>query len=380
MAKVTKFFRNMKLNKKFTSDFPLVVVVVLLVIFGTVMIFSASYYFSISREGTPYAYLKKQVVYAAIGFVLMYLFSLIDYHIYKKYAIWILAANIVLLLALFTPLGMTVNGATRWINLKVMTIMPGELAKIGIIIFAAAYFSNNMSRAKKLSTQLPLIVITLVICGLIYKQPNLSTAMTVAAIAIGISFLAGLNYRYLIGLLVIAVGGMAGIAMFGSGYQRDRILSFMDPMKDALGDGFQVVQSLLALGNGGLTGVGIGKSVQKTLYLPEPQTDFILAIVGEELGFIGIAVLMLLFILLVWRTFIVSVKAPDKFGMLVCGGVGLMVAIQVIFNVAVVTSSMPPTGVALPFISYGGNSLWIFLTLFGVVLNVSRQERKLELR
>lgn len=380
MAKVTKFFRNMKLNKKFTSDFPLVVVVVLLVIFGTVMIFSASYYFSISREGTPYAYLKKQVVYAAIGFVLMYLFSLIDYHIYKKYAIWILAANIVLLLALFTPLGMTVNGATRWINLKVMTIMPGELAKIGIIIFAAAYFSNNMSRAKKLSTQLPLIVITLVICGLIYKQPNLSTAMTVVAIAIGISFLAGLNYRYLIGLLVIAVGGMAGIAMFGSGYQRDRILSFMDPMKDALGDGFQVVQSLLALGNGGLTGVGIGKSVQKTLYLPEPQTDFILAIVGEELGFIGIAVLMLLFILLVWRTFIVSVKAPDKFGMLVCGGVGLMVAIQVIFNVAVVTSSMPPTGVALPFISYGGNSLWIFLTLFGVVLNVSRQERKLELR
>ena len=307
----------------------------------------------------------------------MYLMSNFNYHNIRRLSKPILLVTIICLLLLFTPFGVTANGSTRWLRIGI-TIMPGEIAKAAMIIFTAAYLSADIRRAKKLKN----LVIVLGLAGIFFilidKQPNLSTALTVVMIAVGMCFLAGMQWRY-IGLMIL--GGLCLVAtktIGGESYQSDRIKSFIDPFAYAKGEGYQVVQSLMALGSGGIYGVGIGRSVQKTLYLPEPHTDFIMAIVGEELGLIGVIIVLLMFVILVWRCFFVSMKAPDRFGMLLAGGVGIMTAVQVLMNVAVVTSSMPPTGVAMPFITYGGNSLWIFMGMYGIVLNISRQSKKQE--
>ena len=354
------------------ADFPLIIVTTLLVVFGVVMVFSASYYNSINDYGTPYSYLRSQGLYAISGFVLMYVASRINYKFWKRMALPLAVVGVLMLFLIFTPLGVTVNGATRWLNLILFTVMPGEITKLVIIILCATYFSRDMKRAENLLGILPIVIYTVVCCLLIVKQPNLSTAITVFLIAVGIAFVAGLQWRYIVLMFVGIGGGTFYLLNIDKGYWHDRMASFLDPFADALGDGFQVVQSLLALGTGGLTGKGLGQSIQKNLYLPEPQNDFILAIIGEELGFIGIGILLIIFAIMVWRIFYISLQAKDNFGMLLGSGVGIMIGVQVILNVAVVTSSMPPTGIALPFISAGGNALWIFMGLVGIVLNISR--------
>lgn len=376
MAKSAKRIRS----KWGHIDFPLLILVTILAIFGVVMVFSASYYYSINSTGTPYSYLWKQGAFAVSGFVIMLVLSVFDYHVMRHVAVLIAAVELVLLVLVFTPLGVTVNEATRWIRVPGigLTIMPGELAKPAIIILAASYFSARMKRAQSLSGLLPIVVYTVVCCVLIVKQPNLSTAITVFLIAVGLAFVAGMQWRW-IGMIL--AGGAAGsyyLTFIDKGYWHQRVVSFMDPFADALGEGFQVVQSLLALGTGGVFGLGLGKSVQKNLYLPEPQNDFILAIIGEELGFVGIAALLIIYALTVWRIFYIAMRAKDDFGMLLAAGVGIMIGAQVVLNVAVVTSSMPPTGIALPFVSYGGNSLWILMALMGMVLNISRQPQYAE--
>ena len=212
---------------------------------------------------------------------------------------------------------------------------------------------------------------------LIVKQPNLSTAITVCGIVVCMQLVAGMNWGYIAFLVGLGVAGVAGLFTYAAdSYWVSRITSFLDPFADAAGEGYQVVQSLLALGSGGLFGVGIGKSVQKSLYLPEPQNDFILAIIGEELGFIGVLALRFVYCLFIWRGAKIAINAPDQCGLLLASGIVLMVAIQVILNVAVVTSSMPPTGINLPFVSYGGNALLMFMFASGVLLNISRQIAK----
>ncbi len=360
------------------SDFTVIIAVAILVIFGVVMVFSASYYKSISDEGSPFGYLKKQLFFAITGSGIMYVTSILDYHIYKKIANYVLAGSIALLLLLFSPLGISVGGATRWIALGPVTLMPGEIAKVAVILFTSAFLADEPDKIFSIKRGIiPLFVVAAIICGLIAKQPNLSTAITVFGIVIGIMFIAGLKWRY---IMIPAAGGAAGLFFISRTglFWANRLNSFLDPFADPQGNGYQVVQSLLALGTGGLFGLGLGKSVQKNLYLPEPQNDFILAIIGEELGFVGVLLMLIAFTVLVWRCFLVSMDAPDQFGMLLSGGITLMIGIQVVLNVAIVTSSMPPTGIALPFISYGGNALWIFMGLIGVVLNVSRQSRILQ--
>ena len=354
-------------------DFILVLVVTMLIVFGVVMVFSASYYNAINEDGTPYSYLWRQVFYAVSGFALMVFFALIDYHTWRGWAIPLAFGGIVMLLLLFTPLGVSTNGATRWLWLGVASIMPGEFAKPIMVLFCAAYFAKDIRRAATLSGLLPAMIYAAIVCFLIYKQPNLSTAMTVAAVAVGIAFLAGMKWHIVAAMIAALGAGIYYIAFIDDGYQHQRVMTFLDPFKESLDSGYQVVQSLLALGTGGLTGVGLGRSVQKNLYLPEAQNDFILSIIGEELGFLGIAILLGVFVVLIWRLFMISVKAPDNYGMLIAGGTGILIGVQVLFNVAVVTSSMPPTGVALPFISYGGNAMWVLMSLIGVCLNVSRQ-------
>jgi cell division protein FtsW len=359
------------------TDFSIIALVTVLVIFGVVMVFSASYYKSIDDSGTPYHYLIRQGIFAVTGGVIMMICSVMDYHWYRRMSVLILGVALVLLVLVFTPAGVSEGGATRAIDVGI-TIMPGELAKPAAIIFTAAYLSADPKIIRSFKRGVfPLLLLMAVFGGLIVKQPNLSTAITVCGIIAGIMFLAGLEWKYVIGALGLGGAGIVGLISIGdkigASHWAERLTSFTDPFAHALDEGYQVVQSLLALGSGGLFGLGLGKSIQKNLYLPEPQNDFIIAIIGEELGFVGLLVLMMVYALLIWRCFHVCMNAPDRFGMLLSGGITIMIGLQVILNIAVVTSSMPPTGIALPFVSYGGNALWIFMACMGMVLNVSRQ-------
>ena len=350
----------------------------MLVIFGLIMVFSASYYYSISQDGSAYGYLRRHGMWVIIGFAAMMFAAGFDYRNYRRMAVPVLAVSIVLLVLIFTPLGVTVNGATRWIGAGPVTIMPGELAKLAAILFVAWYLSEDMDRIKSLTGGiLPMVGLMGVLAGMIVLQPNLSTAITVCGIIVAMMLVAGMKWRYFLGAAGVGGAGILFILTFmKDSYWYARLTSFTDPFADPLGDGYQAVQSLLALGSGGLFGVGLGKSVQKNLYLPEPQNDFILAIIGEELGLVGVLGLMALYCLFLWRGVHVAINAPDQFGMLLASGVVLMVAIQVILNIAVVTSSMPATGINLPFISYGGNALLIFMFSAGVMINISRHGPK----
>lgn len=359
-----------------SGDFPLLLLTLGLVIFGIIMVFSSSYYYSISRHGTPFDYLKKDIEWAVLGTALMLFFAVFDYRKLRKCAIPILAIAFFLLIIVLIPgVGTTRNGATRWIDLGGFTIMPGEIAKLAVVIFTAAFLSKKPKRIKSLLNGImPLLLICAVLGGLIMEQPNLSTAITVIAIVIIMMLVAGLSWAWIVGFGAVGVAGIFGILTVGKDTEwYERLTSFADPFRDALGEGYQVTQSLMALGSGGLFGVGLGKSIQKNLYLPEPQNDFILAIIGEEIGYIGIILLITAYLLFIWRGLHIALNAADQFGMLLASGITSMIAIQVILNVAVVTSSMPPTGITLPFVSYGGNALLIFMSAAGILLNISRR-------
>jgi cell division protein FtsW len=361
-----------------SGDFVLTILVLGLVVFGVIMVFSSSYYSAINDTGDPYSYLKKDIVWAALGLGAMLFCAMFDYRIYAKFAKPILFISIGLLALLFTPLGVTRNYATRWIGVGEFTLMPGEIAKIAAIIFVAWFLSQDPKRIRSFTKGvLPLMGLCALFFGLIILQPNLSTAITICGIIIGMMFVAGLNILYL--------GGIVGAGAFGilfmiltdtEGYRMKRLTSFLDPFQDPLGDGYQVIQSLLALGSGGLFGVGLGKSIQKTLYLPEPQNDFIFAIIGEELGYIGCLGLIAVYMILIWRGIHIALNAPDMFGTLLASGITIMLGLQVILNIAVVTSSMPPTGITLPFVSYGGNALMLFMGCMGILLNISRHSAR----
>ena len=313
-----------------TGDLSLLLLTVVLVMFGTVMIFSASYYKSISDAGDPYVYLKRQVMWAAIGFVGMWIVSKIDYHIWGRLFKVIPLLCIALLALLFTPLGQEAGGAIRWIAVGPITIMPGELAKIGLIVFIAGYFDKYPKRAFDFwKGVIPVVLLTGVYAGLIMMQPNMSTAFTIVFIAGGMLLVSGAKWSHL-GILAggAAVAGVAFIFTDPDGYRFSRITSFLDPFADALGSGYQVVQSLLAMGTGGLTGLGLGNSIQKNLYLPEPQNDFILAIIGEELGFVGILGLMIVYMILIWRGCHVAMNAKDYMGMMMAAGIHLLSLLQ----------------------------------------------------
>ncbi len=357
-----------------TGDLWLILLTVILVTFGTVMIFSASYYKSISEAGDAYAYLKRQLMWLAAGFAAMWIMARIDYHVWGRLYKIIPILCIILLCMLFTPLGIEVNGATRWLGVGPITVMPGEIAKLGLIVFVAGYFDRYPRRAQNFwKGVVPVVFLAAIYAGLIMLQPNMSTAFTVVFIVGGMLIVAGIKWRHM-GILAGAAGvaGVGLILMDTEGYRFARFTSFLDPFAHALDDGWQVVQSLLALGTGGLTGLGLGNSIQKNLYLPEPQNDFILAIIGEELGFLGIFALMAVYMMLIWRGCHVAINAPDYMGMMMSAGITIMIGIQVVMNVAVVTSSFPPTGVILPFVSYGGNALMIFMGAMGVLLNISK--------
>lgn len=375
--KESQFHRELDIIKRGLKkyprvDFMLCALTVALIIFGVIAISSASYYWSMDRLGQTYGYLIKSTVWAVGGCIIMFVMSYVDYHIFRKWYRLIMFISVALLILIFSPLGHEAGGAVRWLRIGPITLMPGELAKLAAIIFTSGLLARKNVNDFK-GAIAPLAVLCGVYGLLIMKQPNMSTAATVVLVIGALMFVAGLDKKYLAGLGIIGLA--IAVYLSTAEYRWKRVTSFLDPFEDPSGDSFQVVQSLMALGSGGLFGKGLGQSVQKNLYLPEPMTDFILAIIGEELGFIGIIVLIAAFSVLVWRGIKVAMNAPDKFGFYLAAGVSMMIGIQFAMNIAIVTSSMPPTGIALPFISYGGNAMMVFCAGMGIVLNISRQSK-----
>jgi cell division protein FtsW len=352
-------------------DFPILLTTVILVAFGVVMVFSASFYYSSQRWGDSLYFFKRQCAWAFIGFLAMFAASRIDYSKLQKYSRLFLVISVILLVAVLF-IGEERNYAKRWLGVGGFTIQPAEIAKFAMIFFIADTISRGKGRVKYFfKGMLPILIVAGVVFGLIVLQPNLSTAGSILMLTLVMLFVGGANLWHLSALIAAGAAGAVGLVMMAE-YRMKRFFAFRDPWADPLGDGWQLIQSLYSLGSGGLFGLGLAKSRQKLLYLPYPETDFIFAIVGEELGFLGATVLILLFLILIWRGIRVALSAPDLFGSLLAAGIISMITIQVMINVAVVTASMPPTGLPLPFISYGGSSLAIFMASIGVLLNISK--------
>ena len=355
-------------------DFGVVVFVLVLSLFGIAMVFSAGYYQTINTANPdPTYYLVRQAVWVVSGLFIMLVVANIDYHVYMKISNLIMVISLGLLVAVILT-SSTVGGAQR--GLFGLNITPSEFSKVAIIVFTSCFLVKDPSAIRSAKGLGVLLIVMGLHFYLIVRQPNLSTAIVLVAIMVSIMLVAGLNLLF---MALPAAGAVAGyfyiITAKVPEHWYNRINSFMDPFADRQGSGYQVTQGLIALGNGGLKGLGFGRSVAKTLYLPDPQNDFILAVIGEELGYIGFVLLMLVYIILICRLFMVALKARDKLGFYLATGVAVMLGLQVIINVAVVTSSMPATGITLPFISYGGTSMWSFMIAIGIALNVSRKQR-----
>ena len=379
MAGFSKFLNN-------SVDFTLVITVLLLLSLGLVMVLSASSPTALQKYDKSYYFFVRQLFFAVLGLFGMYFVSKIDYRIFQKFYkhAWVLSA---LLLLLVLVIGTDSHGAKRWIDLGIITFQPSEIVKFLMIIFYGGILVKDRDELGKFWKGLVKHVLFLApIIGLLLLEPHVSTSMVIIITCCVMMIMAGCKFWQFLMSGIIAVGGVGTIATvlyavsdaFKKQFQYivTRFITFTDPWQDATGDGWQIIQSLYAIGSGGLFGAGLGESKQKYLYLSEPHNDFIFSVLAEELGFVGCILVFALFAVFIWRGVLIAMKAPDMFGSLVAIGITSLVGVQVIINVAVVTSSMPVTGMQLPFFSYGGTALFILLCEVGVLLSISRAGNK----
>ncbi len=347
----------------------------LLLVFGSiVMVYSASALVALERYQQPYLFVTRQVMWAVLGLAVMAVAMRVDYRTYRHDAfVWALLGMVALMLigVLFSP---PINGTRRWFGLGGLGVQPSELAKLAGVLFAALILERRMHRIDELSySLLPIAIVVGVLAGLILLQPDFGTAMSLLLIVVAMVFAAGLNYRYLVGAVLVALPAVY-VVLVSAPYRRRRLLAFWDPWADPLGDGFQIIQSLIAVGTGGVFGRGLMEGVQKLFYLPEPHTDFIFAVIGEELGLMGATGVLACFCLIGWRGLRISLRAQDSFGSLVALGITSMIVVQAFVNMSVVLGLMPTKGIPLPLVSAGGSSLLISLLGMGVLLNISQHE------
>lgn len=359
-------------------DYSLLFVVLVLIIFGLVMIYSTSSYEANLEYKDAAYYLKKQLFATVFGIVVMVLLARIDYRFWEKFAIWGIIISAILIVLVKSPLGRTVNGASRWIYIGSLSIQPAEVAKIAVILFMASILSRIGKKGiQKFKGIVTVLILPIIIAGMVYVlTQNLSSAIIIGGIAIVMWFVASPDYkRFVILLTLVVIVAAVGIYLAHSdilGFRGERIKAWIDPEAYASGTGFQTLQALYAIGSGGLFGKGIGQSLQKLGFIPEAQNDMIFSIICEELGLAGAIAVLVLFIILIWRCMVIANNAQDLFGALLVTGVMAHFAIQVILNVAVVTNTIPNTGITLPFISYGGTSMLFLLAEIGLVLSVGR--------
>ncbi|MGE5403798.1 MAG: putative lipid II flippase FtsW [Candidatus Saccharibacteria bacterium] len=359
--------------KQGPPDIALFLTILALLCIGLIMVFSSSAVKSGVNFNDEYYFVKRQLLWAVIGIGVLIVAMKFNYEKLRHLGLPALIFAVLCLIAVLIPgLGKNVLGATRQLNLGPASFSPSELTKTCLILFFAANLPKHMNRLKDFTTGLlPYLVIVGIICGLIMLQPDLGTTVVIAATAFLLLMVAGAKWSHLVGLAGLGAS-LVGLAIWLEPFRMARFIAFWDPWKYAKGFGFQTIQSLYALGSGGLFGVGLGQSRQKFFYLPEQHTDFIFAIFGEELGYLGVILVIALFVLFIWRGFRIALKAPDAFGSLLAAGITIMVSVQAAINMLVVSGSMPVTGIPLPFISYGGASLIFTLAAIGLLLNVSR--------
>ena len=358
--------------RKLKSDKLLFTAMLLLVCASVVMVYSASAVIGMEQYHTPNLFLIKQATWVLLGLLVMPVVMRIDYRNYRQpFFIWaaIGLVGIALVAVLFGP---RINGARRWFGLAGIGVQPSELAKLSVIVFVAAILERRMDRIDDLRyALLPIAVVVGAVVGLVLLQPDLGTALSILLIASAMIFAAGINYRYIIGLLLVSLPA-AYIVLMSADYRRRRMMVFLNPWDDPLGDGFQVIQSLIAVGTGGVFGRGLMAGVQKLFYLPYPHTDFIYAVIGEELGLVGATIVLACFCVITWRGLRTAMRAPDRFGAFLALGLTAMVGIQAFFNISVVLGLLPTKGIPLPFVSFGGSSLLISMIGMGILLNVSQ--------
>lgn len=362
--------------KKSTPDFILIIVTMTLLAIGLIMVYSASAVWADYKFNDSFFFVKRQLLFAGLGFAAMFLMMNIDYWSWRKWAKPILIICFILLLVVLVPgIGMERNGSRSWIGVGAFSVQPSEFIKLALIAFLAKFLSEKQRYITTVKKGLaPSLSLVFLAFGLIMLQPDLGTGTVMVGTCIVMLFIAGARILHFSILGLIGLAGFVGLIL-SAPYRMARITSFLDPWQDPLNSGFQIIQSLYAIGPGGLFGLGLGESRQKFFYLPEPQTDFIFAILSEELGFIGGSLVILLFALLLWRGIKIALGAPDLYGSFLAVGIISMIAIQVMINIGVVTGLMPVTGITLPFLSYGGSSLTIMLMAVGVLLNISRYAR-----
>lgn len=358
------------------SDIAMTAVVGALVLFGVLMVYSAGSYTAQRIYGTEFYYVFKQLMGAALGAAAMFLFSRIDYHVLYKLRYVILAVSVVLLAIVFIPgVGITNYGARRWINLPFFTIQASEISKFGFIVFAAAYIGDKTDRITTFKGILPVVAVGGTICLLIILEPNMSVTICMALLMIVMLFLGGAKIKHLL-MIILPLVAAAVVLILVEPYRFARLMAFIDPWQSPLEEGYQLIQSYYGLGAGGLFGVGLFNSRQKYLFLPFAESDFIFSVIGEEFGLSGCAVVMIAYVFIIRRALKIAMGAPDRFGSLLCSGIAAIIAIQVMVNIAVVTGSIPPTGLPLPFISSGSSGLIVFMSSIGVLNSVKRRSPK----
>ena len=371
LQSILMILADMRNQSRKPMDKGILMLIVLMTCFGMIMIWSASMY-NAKLAGNEFYYVAKQFKFAAAGFFLMLLMSLCNYNYLRKISDGALFVTLLLLIGVhFLGEGSSVNGAVRGIEVFGFTIMPAEFAKVSILMFMAKEIDKRTEELSSFKNFVLLAVFLAVFAVLIYLQPALSTAIIVSGLIIGMYFMAGGNLFYIV---TMGSAVLAAVIVFirSNEWRMQRILAYQDPWQDILVSGWQPAHSLMALGAGGFFGQGIGNGSAKMKFLPEPQNDYIFAIIGEEAGLLGCTLLIAVYFILIFKIVKVSLAAPDTFGRMLCSGMALLLGIQVVLNIAVVTNVLPPTGVMLPFISAGGSSLITLMLAAGIVLNVSR--------
>lgn len=360
--------------KKAGVDIGFLTTVIILVIFGLIMVFSASYPSANYKYGDGLYFIRKQAGWAVLGFVGMFATMKIDYRKYKKYVMPIAVVTVVLLLLVLAS--KPIKGSRRWLGVGGITFQPSEMAKISLIIYLAASLSVAKEKIREFGVLFKHYIAIGIVLGLLILEPHFSVCIIIGIVSVIMLIVSGMKAKHLFGTAAAIIPVGVVVAMRAE-YRMDRLISYLDPFADMQGDGWQIIQSLYAIGSGGLFGVGFGNSRQKYMYVSEPQNDFIFAIVCEELGIIGAIVIIALFGILIYRGVKIALSAPDTFGTLLVIGIVSLVGVQAFLNIAVVTKLIPTTGISLPFFSAGGSSLVFLMAAMGIVLNVSSFKKQL---
>ena len=354
-------------------DYKLFISVTLLALFGCFMVYTSSNIWAEYKFNNSYKYFINQFVFFILGLFIMYFVSKIDYKIYKKKSTLIISVCFILLVLVLMPgIGVVRNGSRSWFGLLGFGIQPSEVSKIGLVIFVSKYLSNNYTLMYDIKKGVfPIMSIILIFFLLIMLEPDFGTGMVITLSLVAMIFVSKVKISFFVKIGILGLFGIVGLIIVAP-YRMARIVSFLNPWSDPLGSGFQIIQSLYAIGPGGLFGLGFGNSIQKHFYLPEPQTDFIFSIISEELGFMGVLIVSSIFVFIFYRCLKVSLNTKDLFGKYLSFGLSFMIIFQTILNLSVVIGLVPVTGVTLPFLSYGGSSLLVSMASIGIILNISR--------